>query len=37
MPVHMAGQMCGMDALARLSADSGVPLVQDAAHAHGAE
>jgi len=37
MPVHMAGQMCDMDALAKLSADSGVPLIQDAAHAHGAE
>ncbi|MFI9345009.1 DegT/DnrJ/EryC1/StrS family aminotransferase [Streptomyces sp. NPDC052773] len=37
MPVHMAGQICDMDALAKLSADSGVPLIQDAAHAHGAE
>ncbi|EGJ74212.1 hypothetical protein STTU_1423 [Streptomyces sp. Tu6071] len=26
-----------MDARAKLSADSGVPLIQDAAHAHGAE
>ena len=37
MPVHMAGHVADMDALAKLSADSGVPLVQDAAHAHGAE
>jgi 3-amino-5-hydroxybenzoate synthase len=37
MPVHMAGQVCDMDALGKLSADSGVPLIQDAAHAHGAE
>ncbi|MFK3985698.1 DegT/DnrJ/EryC1/StrS family aminotransferase [Micromonospora sp. NPDC050397] len=37
MPVHMAGQFADMDALAKLSADSGVPLVQDAAHAHGAQ
>jgi 3-amino-5-hydroxybenzoate synthase len=37
MPVHMGGQMCDMDALGKLSADSGVPLIQDAAHAHGAE
>ncbi|MFG2951612.1 DegT/DnrJ/EryC1/StrS family aminotransferase [Streptomyces adustus] len=37
MPVHMAGQMCDMDALGKLSADSGVPLIQDAAHAHGAQ
>jgi len=37
MPVHMAGQICDMDALGKLSADSGVTLIQDAAHAHGAE
>lgn len=36
MPVHMAGLMSDMDALAKLSADTGVPIVQDAAHAHGA-
>ncbi|EFC83461.1 DegT/DnrJ/EryC1/StrS family aminotransferase [Parafrankia sp. EUN1f] len=36
MPVHMAGEVADMDALAKLSADSGVALVQDAAHAHGA-
>ncbi|HEY4022541.1 MAG TPA: DegT/DnrJ/EryC1/StrS family aminotransferase [Pseudonocardiaceae bacterium] len=36
MPVHMAGQVADMDALGKLSEDSGVPLVQDAAHAHGA-
>lgn len=35
MPVHMAGQFADMDALEKLSADSGVPLIQDAAHAHG--
>lgn len=37
MPVHMAGLLADMDALAKLSADSGVPLLQDAAHAHGAQ
>jgi 3-amino-5-hydroxybenzoate synthase len=37
MPVHMAGQFADMDALAKLSADSGVAVVQDAAHAHGAQ
>ncbi|XVQ06662.1 DegT/DnrJ/EryC1/StrS family aminotransferase [Spirillospora sp. CA-255316] len=37
MPVHMAGHFADMDGLAKLSADSGVPLVQDAAHAHGAQ
>ena len=31
------GQLADMDALAKLSADTGVPLVQDAAHAHGAQ
>lgn len=36
MPVHMAGHLADMDALAKLSADTGVPVVQDAAHAHGA-
>jgi 3-amino-5-hydroxybenzoate synthase len=36
MPVHMAGQVADMDALGKLADDSGVPLVQDAAHAHGA-
>lgn len=36
MPVHMAGHFADMDALAKLSADSGVPIIQDAAHAHGA-
>ncbi|WP_181788128.1 DegT/DnrJ/EryC1/StrS family aminotransferase [Streptomyces phytophilus] len=37
MPVHMAGHFADMEALAKLSADSGVPLLQDAAHAHGGE
>ncbi|KUN02980.1 3-amino-5-hydroxybenzoic acid synthase [Streptomyces yokosukanensis] len=36
MPVHMAGQLADMDALEKVSADSGVPLIQDAAHAQGA-
>jgi 3-amino-5-hydroxybenzoate synthase len=36
MPVHMAGHMSDMDALAKISASTGVPLIQDAAHAHGA-
>ncbi|OEJ34110.1 3-amino-5-hydroxybenzoate synthase [Streptomyces subrutilus] len=36
MPVHMAGFLADMDALAKLSANTGVPLLQDAAHAHGA-
>lgn len=36
MPVHMAGLMADMDALAKISTETGVPLLQDAAHAHGA-
>ncbi|WP_035749696.1 DegT/DnrJ/EryC1/StrS family aminotransferase [Parafrankia discariae] len=36
MPVHIAGEVADMDALGKLSADTGVPLLQDAAHAHGA-
>nr|WP_086847422.1 aminotransferase class I/II-fold pyridoxal phosphate-dependent enzyme [Amycolatopsis kentuckyensis] len=37
MPVHMAGLLADLDALGKLSGDTGVPLVHDAAHAHGAE
>ncbi|MEU6994426.1 DegT/DnrJ/EryC1/StrS family aminotransferase [Streptomyces sp. NPDC046465] len=37
MPVHMAGHFADMDALNKLSAATGVPLIQDAAHAHGAQ
>lgn len=37
MPVHMAGHFADMDALAKLSADTGIAVVQDAAHAHGAQ
>ncbi|MFV2115743.1 DegT/DnrJ/EryC1/StrS family aminotransferase [Micromonospora sp. LOL_025] len=37
MPVHMAGQFADMDALDKLAADAGVAVLQDAAHAHGAQ
>ena len=37
MPVHMAGHLSDMDALMKISANTGVPLIQDAAHAHGAQ
>ncbi|WP_320064913.1 DegT/DnrJ/EryC1/StrS family aminotransferase [Micromonospora sp. RTGN7] len=37
MPVHMAGQFADMDALDKVAADAGVALLQDAAHAHGAQ
>lgn len=35
MPVHMAGHFSDMDALGKLSADRGIPLLQDAAHEIG--
>ncbi|MGK5673457.1 DegT/DnrJ/EryC1/StrS family aminotransferase [Micromonospora sp. URMC 106] len=37
MPVHMAGQFADMDALSKITADAGVALLQDAAHAQGAQ
>lgn len=37
MPVHMAGHFADMDALEKIAADSGVPILHDAAHAHGAQ
>lgn len=37
MPVHMAGHIADIDALDKLSADTGVPVIQDAAHAHGSQ
>jgi 3-amino-5-hydroxybenzoate synthase len=37
MPVHMGGLFSDMDALSKLSANTGVALLQDAAHAHGAQ
>lgn len=35
LPVHFAGLACDVDAFDRLSADTGVPVVYDAAHAVG--
>lgn len=37
MPVHMAGVVADMDGLEKLAADADIQLIQDAAHAHGAE
>src|SRR5215468_803959 len=37
VPVHFAGQPCDLDALAALAAARGARLVEDAAHALGAE
>src|SRR5262249_51472519 len=36
MPVHMAGQVADMDALAKVASNNACVLIQDAAHAHGA-
>ena len=37
MPVHFGGPMADMDALLALSCEHGIPLIEDAAHAHGSE
>lgn len=37
MPVHMAGQPCDMDAIGTLAADHGLVVIEDAAHAFGAQ
>lgn len=37
IPVHFGGQSCDMDALCDLAAKHGLFLMEDAAHAHGAE
>jgi dTDP-4-amino-4,6-dideoxygalactose transaminase len=37
MAVHFGGPMANMDQLGEIAAEAGVTLVEDAAHAHGAE
>ena len=37
MPVHMAGHMADMDALGKVAENAGIAVIQDAAHAHGAQ
>ncbi len=34
--VHLWGNVCDMDALAEISRDTGVPILEDCSHAHGA-
>ncbi|MCE2414243.1 DegT/DnrJ/EryC1/StrS family aminotransferase [Candidatus Poribacteria bacterium] len=34
--VHLWGNVCDMDALMALSAETGVPVIEDCSHAHGA-
>lgn len=37
IPVHFAGQPADMDALIAISARTGIPIIEDAAQAHGAQ
>jgi dTDP-4-amino-4,6-dideoxygalactose transaminase len=36
VPVHLYGQVCDLDRLARIARRAGIPIVQDACQAHGA-
>ncbi|HWF06992.1 MAG TPA: DegT/DnrJ/EryC1/StrS family aminotransferase [Bryobacteraceae bacterium] len=37
IPVHFGGPMADMDSLLQISREHGIPLIEDAAHAHGSE
>ncbi|MDW8103639.1 MAG: DegT/DnrJ/EryC1/StrS family aminotransferase [Armatimonadota bacterium] len=37
VPIHLFGNVCEMDALRDISHRYGIPIIEDAAHAHGAE
>ena len=37
VPVHFGGPMADMDALTAIASEHGIPLIEDAAHAHGSE
>ena len=34
--VHLWGNVCNMDALMKLSKETGVPIIEDCSHSHGA-
>ncbi len=37
IPVHMAGHACDMDAICKIAQKNGIKIIEDSAHAHGAE
>ncbi|HTA43933.1 MAG TPA: DegT/DnrJ/EryC1/StrS family aminotransferase [Bryobacteraceae bacterium] len=37
IPVHFGGPMANMDALMGIAGEHGIPIIEDAAHAHGSE
>ena len=37
VPIHLWGNVCDMDALMDIGRRYGIPIIEDAAHAHGAE
>src|SRR5580698_6887811 len=37
IPVHFGGPMADMDSLVQIAGEHGIPLIEDAAHAHGSE
>ena len=37
IPVHMGGQMCNMEKIREIAQSKGIKIIEDAAHAHGAE
>lgn len=37
IPVHFGGPMANMDALMQIAQEGGLPVIEDAAHAHGSE